>query len=277
MAHTDPPAAGRDGWLAFHRLIAVTTVLVVLTVLLGVATKATGAGLACQARWPVCDGGILNLFPQSFPSFFEWIHRVVAGVAGLAILGSGLAAWRGGASRRVRIAVTLGVLLLPVQVLLGRETVLTYTVPVLAAHFWVAMIIFASFAVASVLTWRAALTPGRLRILGASGALLVPAQVLLYPPVVTRFTPPIQTLQYAVTLAVFAVAVAVAIAGRDHLDGRRARVAVALPGIHPLVVLVGRQLLAPTATALAVYAALAVALIGGLLATARWLGRGIVK
>lgn len=269
MAHTD--RRGRRDWLAFDRLIAVTTVLVVLTVLLGVATKATGAGLACRARWPVCDGGILNLFPQSFPSFFEWIHRVVAGVAGIAILGSGVAAWRGSVGRRIRIAVTLGVVLLPVQVLLGRETVLTYTIPVLAAHFWVAMVIFASFAVASVLTWRAALTPGRLRAVAAAGGLLVPAQVLLYPPFVARFTPPVQTLQYAVTLAVFATAAAVAVAGRDHLAGRRARVAVALPAIHPLVVLVGRQLLAPTPTTLALYGVLAVTLTAGLLATARWL------
>lgn len=271
MAHTDRRAGG--GWLEFPRLVAVTTVLVVLTVLLGVATKATGAGLACQARWPVCDGGLLNLFPQSFPSFFEWIHRVVAGVAGLAILGTGLAAWRGGAGRRVRIAVTLGLVLLPVQILLGRETVLTYSVPVLAAHFWVAMVIFASFAVASVLTWRAALTSRRLRALGVAGAILVPVQILLYPPFVTRFTPPIQTLQYAVTLVVFAAAVAVAIAGRDHLDGPQVRVATALPAIHPLVVLVGRQLLAPTGAALAAYGVLALALVAGLVVTAAWLDR----
>ncbi len=276
MAHGERGARARGvgGRVTFPRLIAVTLVLVVLTILLGVATKATGAGLACQARWPVCDGGFLNLFPQSFPSFFEWIHRVVAGVAGFAILGTGWAAWRGAATRRVRWAVTLGVVLLPIQVLLGRETVLTYEIPILAAHFWVAFAIFASFAAATVATWRPALTPGRLRVLAIAGVGLVPAQVMLYPPFVTSLTPPVQTLQYAVTLAAFAVAVAVAVAGREYLDGRPATVAVALPLLHPLVVLAGRQLLAPTGPVFAAYGLLAAALSGGLLWTALGFGRG---
>ncbi|PSP81625.1 cytochrome oxidase assembly protein [Halobacteriales archaeon QS_1_68_20] len=246
-------------------MIAVTTTLVVFTVLLGVATKATGAGLACQARWPVCDGGFLNLFPQSFPSFFEWIHRVVAGVAGVAILGTGWLAWRGGATRRVRWAVTIGTLLLPVQVLLGRETVLTYEIPILAAHFWVAFTIFASFTAATVTTWRPALTPGRLQVIAATGAVLVPAQVLLYPPFVTGLTPPVQTLQYAVTLAAFMAAIAVGVAAREYLDGRLATVALALPVLHPLVVLAGRQLLDPSGPVFTAYTLVAAALAGGLL------------
>jgi cytochrome c oxidase assembly protein subunit 15 len=41
----------------FRRAVTATAVLVYLTVLLGVSTKAAGAGLACAARWPLCDGG----------------------------------------------------------------------------------------------------------------------------------------------------------------------------------------------------------------------------
>ena len=78
----------------FRYLVAATTAFVFATVLLGVATKSYGAGLACKARWPICDGGLLNLFPASFPSFFEWIHRVVAGVGGLFIVGTALESWR---------------------------------------------------------------------------------------------------------------------------------------------------------------------------------------
>jgi cytochrome c oxidase assembly protein subunit 15 len=256
------------GQVPFPHLVAGTLLLVSLTILLGIATKATGSGLACNARWPLCTGGVLNLFPATLPSFFEWIHRVVAGVTGVVILGAAVAAWRReGVDRRVRQAVTLGAVLLPVQVLLGRETVVSFTTPVLQAHFWTAFTIFAAFAVATALTWRTALSPRRLRWLAAAGAALVPVQVLLHPPVVTSFTPPVHTLQYAVTLAVFAVAVAVAVGARTHLGDRAATLAVALPVVHPVVVYAGRHLYAPADPMLAAYLLLGGALAGGRLAT----------
>lgn len=270
MAHTDrlPGVARGTRRVTAPQLIAATTGLVFLTVLLGVATKATGAGLACNARWPLCDGGLLNLFPATVPSFFEWIHRVVAGVTGFAILGSAVVARRQGVPTGARRAVTLGLVLLPVQVLLGRETVLQYTAPILAAHFWVAFTIFACFAGAAALTWRTSLGPRRLRAATLAAAALVPAQVLLHPPVVTSYTPTVQTLQYAVTLAAFALVLAVALAGPRHLPGRRGRALAALVLVHPPLVYAGRHLFAPSASLLAGYAVLAVALVGGLLAAA---------
>jgi cytochrome c oxidase assembly protein subunit 15 len=248
----------------FSHLVAGTLLAVTLTILLGIATKATGSGLACNARWPVCDGGLLNLFPATLPSFFEWIHRVVAGLTGVVILGTAVAAWRQDVPPRVRQAATLGLVLLPLQVLLGRETVISFTLPILVAHFWTAFTIFASFAVATALTWRAALTARRLRVLAAAGAALVPLQVLLHPPVVTSFTPTVHTVQYAVTLSVFALAVAVAVGARDHLDGRVRTLAVVLPLVHPSLVLAGRHLFASGGLALGAYQLLAVALVGGL-------------
>jgi cytochrome c oxidase assembly protein subunit 15 len=275
MAHNERVARVRDAAprVAFPHLVAGTLLAVSLTVLLGIATKATGSGLACNARWPLCNGGLLNLFPADLPSFFEWIHRVVAGLTGLVILGVGIAAWRRDVPPRVRQAVTLGTVLLPVQVLLGRETVVTFTVPVLMAHFWTAFTIFGSFAVATALTWREALTPQRLSLLAAAGALAVPLQVLLHPPVVTSFTPVVHTIQYAVTLSAFALAVAVAIGARTQFDGRVARLAVALPVVHPLLVFAGRHLYAPSGTVIGVYLLLAVTVAGGLLAAAVRFGR----
>lgn len=261
------------GRIAFPHLVAGTLLAVTLTILLGIATKATGSGLACNARWPLCDGGLLNLFPATLPSFFEWIHRVVAGVTGFVILGAAVAAWRRDVPPRARQAVTLGLVLLPVQVLLGRETVVTFTRPVLMAHFWVAFTIFASFAVATVLTWREALTPRRLRWLAAAGAVLVPVQVLLHPPVVTSFNPTVHTLQYAVTLSAFALAVAVAVGARDHLEGRAATLGVALPVALAAVVLAGRQLYAPAGPVLVAYLVFAGAVVAGLLATGVRLSR----
>jgi len=256
------------GRVPFPHLIAGTLLAVSLTMLLGIATKAAGAGLACNARWPLCDGGLLNLFPATLPSFFEWIHRVVAGVTGFVILGAAVAAWRRDVARGVRAAVTLGLVLLPIQVLLGRETVLTFTAPVLAAHFWTAFTIFAAFAVATVLTWRAALTPARLRAAAVGAAALVPLQVLLHPPVVTSFTPPVQTVQVAVTLSAFALLVAVAVGGRRHLGGAAALAVTALPVVHPLSVLAGRHLFTPSTALLSGYLVVAAALVAGALAAA---------
>lgn len=254
--------------LDFRRVVAATTAMVLATMLLGVATKATGAGLACQARWPVCDGGFLNLFPQSFPSFFEWIHRVVAGVTGFAILGTVLLAWARETPRRARHLVTLGLVLLPVQVYLGRQTVLEFTAPVLTLHFWTAFTILSSFVAATAIAWRADLTPARLRTAMVVAALLLPLQVLLHPPVVTRLTPVIQTVQYLVTISVFGAVLAAATAGRTYLDRTSSRVLVGLVFVEPVLVYVGRHLYAPGPSLLAVYLVLLVGLFVGLVWTA---------
>lgn len=230
------------------RWLAVATVgLVYATVLLGVATKATGSGLACNARWPLCDGGFLNLFPASLPSFFEWIHRVVAGVTGFAILGATAAAWRWpGVGRLPRLAATVGLVLLPVQVLLGRQTVVQFTGPVLAAHYWTAMAIFGAFVVAAVAAWRGALTRAHATRALALAALLLPVQVAVGPGVVAAYTPPLQAVHYAVTLALFAAALLAAlVAWRDPGPARYAAGLAA--GLVPVLVLLGRTV--PTTSA----------------------------
>ncbi|MEF8773363.1 MAG: cytochrome oxidase assembly protein [Halobacteriales archaeon] len=252
------------GGVRFDALVAGTTVLVLATMLLGVATKATGAGLACTARWPVCDGGFLNLFPQSFPSFFEWLHRVVAGVTGFAILGTVWVAWRDAVAERSRQLVTLGLVLLPLQVYLGRQTVLEFTAPILALHFWTAFTILSSFVAATAVAWRSALTPTRLRNATALGLLLLPLQVLLHPPVVTRFTPPVHTLQYFVTIAVFAAVLSAAIVGRRHLHRTRGYALVGLAMAEPALVYVARHLYGAGSTVVGIYLAMVAAFAIGL-------------
>jgi cytochrome c oxidase assembly protein subunit 15 len=252
----------------FRRALTVTAVLVYLTVLLGVSTKAAGAGLACDARWPLCDGGFLDLFPATVPSAFEWAHRVVAGVTGLAILGSVAWAWRTDAARGVRYATALGLVLTPVQVYLGRQTVLLFTSPILAAHYWVAMGIFGSFAVATALAWRDELDVGHARWALALAAALVPLQVAFGPLVVARYSPPVQALHYAVTLLLFAAVVVAVVGGWRALGtAGRAGVAAAL-ALLPVLVALGRSVLA-NAGLVPVYEAVAATLfvavvVGGL-------------
>lgn len=123
----------------FRTVIAGTTALTVLLVLLGVYTAASGSGLACAQRWPLCDGAVLGLFPATWPSFVEWSHRLVAMITGLAIVGTAVAAWRAREELRIRAATSLAVALLPLQILLGAETVWRYSTTSRAAHFLTAL------------------------------------------------------------------------------------------------------------------------------------------
>jgi len=228
----------------YRHLLAVTTALIYVTVLLGVSTKATGSGLACNANWPLCDGGILDLFPASVPSFFEWFHRLVAGVTGLFILGSAIAAWRGATARKwVKYAATLGLILLPVQVALGGLTVTDFTAIILALHYWTAMSIFGSLAVATILAWKRYGTPSTVKYALGLAIVLMPVEVALSPQFVTSYTPPIQATHYGVTLLFFGALLTATLVGWGYF-GTRVRYALALGLVLiPVQVLFDRFLL----------------------------------
>ncbi|MGN8213816.1 MULTISPECIES: COX15/CtaA family protein [Halococcus] len=136
--------------LRFRHLAAVTTGMTFALILLGVYTAAAGAGLSCGARWPLCNGAVFGLFPANWPSFIEWFHRLVAMITGFFILGTTYVAWRDGKSRRTRIASTVALVVLPVQVLLGGATVTIYTALVQVTHHAAALVIFAALIATTV-------------------------------------------------------------------------------------------------------------------------------
>lgn len=219
--HRLRPLIARFG---FPHLLAATLALVAATILLGVAAKATGAGLACEANWPQCDAGPYNLLPANLPSFYEWFHRFVAMFAGFAIIGSALAAWRSPSiDGRVTALVVGGMLLTPIQVYLGRETVLQYEMEILSLHFWTAVLIFSMFVVATVLVWKAKLRAGHVAGALGLGLVTLPLHVALSPTdlgVVTDYTPTIQLLQYGVTLALITSVIVATMVGRWRFDDR---------------------------------------------------------
>jgi cytochrome c oxidase assembly protein subunit 15 len=139
-----------------RRLAAATTGLTFTLILLGVYTAASGAGLACSAQWPLCDGGVL---PQTLPSFIEWFHRLVAMVAGFAIFGTAVAVWRTYEARRIRLAAVGALAVTPVQVLLGRQTVVQYTPTVQTAHHGAAMLIFGGLLATTLWAYERPLDP----------------------------------------------------------------------------------------------------------------------
>ncbi|ELY42019.1 COX15/CtaA family protein [Natronorubrum sulfidifaciens] len=209
----------------FPHLIAMTLAVVAATILLGVAAKATGSGLACEANWPQCDAGPFNLLPANIPSFYEWFHRFVAMFAGFAIIGSAIAAVRlPNIDKRVAALVVAGMILTPIQVVLGRETVTQYTMGILGLHFWTAVLIFVLFTVATVLVWQSRLTSTHVTTALGFGAIVLPFHVALSPLVIgdiTDYSPSMQMAQYGVTLGLLAAVIVATMVGRRRFESNR--------------------------------------------------------
>lgn len=134
--------------LPLRRLLAVTTGLTFALILLGVYTGAVGAGLTCAGRWPFCDGW-LGLFPANWTSFIEWFHRLVAMITGFLILGTTYAAWRHDHERRIVVATVVATVVLPVQILLGANTIFNFGVLAQVLHHAAALIILVALVVAT--------------------------------------------------------------------------------------------------------------------------------
>lgn len=142
----------------FRQLLTVTTGLTFGLILLGVYTGAIGAGLTCGARWPLCDGW-MGLFPANWASFVEWFHRLVAMITGFAILGSAIGAWRGGYTSRVRYATGIATVVLPVQILLGANTIINFGAISQVLHHAAALTILTAMVAATAWAYDGTATP----------------------------------------------------------------------------------------------------------------------
>jgi cytochrome c oxidase assembly protein subunit 15 len=208
--------------MQLRRLLAGTTGLTFVLMLLGVYTAGSGAGLTCSARWPFCNGAVFGLFPADWMSFVEWFHRLVAMITGFVILGVAALAWKRGADRRVRWALVGAIALLPVQIGLGALTVTVgglfpwgYSPPVQAAHYLAALVIFTLIVYATAITY-APVDRSRLRIAAVLSVVLLPLAHLFSFGTVFAYTPAVQVAYYGLALVLFALLVAVATWARGH-------------------------------------------------------------
>ena len=125
----------------FQRLAAATVATTFLLVVIGVVVRATDSGLACP-HWPGCfEGQFLPSLDAGFQVWIEWIHRTVAALIGVLILGMAVLAWVDHRDRRSILWPSLAaVLLVGFQAWLGRETVrLGNTGESVTAHLAAAM------------------------------------------------------------------------------------------------------------------------------------------
>ncbi len=104
-------------WALFALLVAVF-----ILILIGASVRVMNAGLACP-DWPLCFGDVI---PDYHPQvYFEFIHRVVAGVVSfLTVSLTGWLVFKSKVSRSIKTLACGTVLLLIVQVVFGGLTVL---------------------------------------------------------------------------------------------------------------------------------------------------------
>lgn len=108
----------------FQRLAVATVVLTFALVVIGVIVRATDSGMACP-HWPGCfEGQFLPTLDAGFGVWIEWIHRTVAALIGVLILGMAAAALLDHRDRRsILWPAIVAVGLVGFQAWLGRETV----------------------------------------------------------------------------------------------------------------------------------------------------------
>jgi heme A synthase len=127
----------------FQKLTLVAIVFTFALVTVGVLTRAMQAGLGCP-DWPLCYGQVLPPL-DDYKAWLEWIHRTIAAVLGLLILGVAALAFIDHRDRRPLLWPSIGaVALVGFQAWLGRETVrLGNSGESVTAHLAAAMVLFA--------------------------------------------------------------------------------------------------------------------------------------
>jgi heme A synthase len=127
--------------------LAGTALIAFVTMCAGAYVSSSGAGLACLSI-PGCAGSVVVYSPGQY---VQMLHRFLAGAALLSAVGSGALAWALPASARVRVATSIGVLLIFVQVLLGLLNVaLRLPMDLREAHAANAALTFLAFVVAAI-------------------------------------------------------------------------------------------------------------------------------
>jgi protoheme IX farnesyltransferase len=106
----------------FQRLALLTAATTYLLIVIGAIVRSTGSGMGCP-DWPLCHG---NLIPPlgDTAAWIEWVHRGVAVLVGLLVLGVAVLAWR---DHRRQLSILgssiLAVVLVGFQAYLGKITV----------------------------------------------------------------------------------------------------------------------------------------------------------
>lgn len=137
----------RSGAREINAVLAVTSAVAFLTMCVGAYVSSSGAGLACLSI-PGCAG---NVVVYTHGQYVQMLHRFAAGITLICAAASLAVAWARPTSARVRVAVTVGVALVCLQVLLGLLNVaLRLPTDLREAHAVNAALTFLAFVVATL-------------------------------------------------------------------------------------------------------------------------------
>jgi heme A synthase len=137
----------RSAETALTGILAGTALVAFVTMCVGAYVSSSGAGLSCLTI-PGCAGNVV-VYTQG--QYVQMLHRIAAGGTLVCAAGSLAIAWARPASSRVRAAVSIGVSLVCIQVLLGLLNVaLRLPVDLREAHAANAAFAFLAFVVATL-------------------------------------------------------------------------------------------------------------------------------
>lgn len=144
----DPqPSDAAPAEISLIGVLAGTALVSFVTMCVGAYVSSSGAGLACLSI-PACAG---NVVVYSEGQYVQMLHRIIAGGTFLCAVTSFALAWFRPSTARVRAAVTAGLVLVFVQVLLGLLNVaLRLPMDLREAHAFNAALVFLSFVIASL-------------------------------------------------------------------------------------------------------------------------------
>jgi heme A synthase len=158
-AESSEHRASQGAVSGFHlsAILGATAFIAFVTMCVGAYVSSSGAGLACLSL-PGCAG---NVVVYTDGQYIQMLHRLAAGATLIAAAGCLALAWARPASTRVRVAISVGVALVCIQVLLGLLNVaLRLPTDLREAHAVNAALVFLAFVVATIF---AALDAGALR------------------------------------------------------------------------------------------------------------------
>ncbi len=133
-----------------RRLTVAAAIGMFLVLIQGALVTTTESADGCGNSWPLCNGRFVPGY--AVESMIEYSHRFVVGIETFLIVGAGVGAWWFWRQRKeIRILAPIMVSFLFIQAALGAAAVKwPQTAEVLALHFGVSLIAFASTALTAI-------------------------------------------------------------------------------------------------------------------------------
>ncbi|UOF89547.1 heme A synthase [Fodinisporobacter ferrooxydans] len=136
----------------FKGFSIVSTILMFLVMIAGTLVTNTDSAQGCGSDWPLCNGRFVPEY--TLQSFVEYTHRLVTGIAGIAVIVFAIWAWRRyRGDRTVAFLALFGCFFIILESLLGAAAVLwPQSPPVLALHFGFSLLAFTGVCLLTVYT-----------------------------------------------------------------------------------------------------------------------------